>query len=77
VGVPVDSRTVSEDIPRFVNVKCGTSGSTRALLSEALWAGEYPPQPRAVAYVAVVAPAAPAARRALPPGLPMDVLGFV
>ena len=77
VGVPVDSRTVSEDMPRFVNVKCGASGSTRALLPEALWAGEYPPQPRAVAYVAVVAPAAPAARRALPPGLPMDVLGFV
>ena len=64
--------TVSEDMPRFVNVKCGAS-IARAMLPEKLWPGRFAPRPRSYAYVAVP-PSVQPARRA--PSLPMDVLGF-
>ena len=61
--------TVSEDMPRFVNVKCGASVA-RAMLPDKLWPGRFAPRPRSYAYVAVP-PAVQPARR-----VPMDVLGF-
>ena len=64
--------TVSEDMPRFVNVKCGASVA-RAMLPDKLWPGRFAPRPRSYAYVAVP-PAVQPARRG--PSLPMDVLGF-
>ena len=64
--------TVSEDMPRFVNVKCGASVA-RAMLPDKLWPGRFLPRPRSYAYVAVP-PSVQPARRA--PSLPMDVLGF-
>ena len=64
--------TVSEDMPRFVNVKCGASVA-RAMLPDKLWPGRFAPRPRSYAYVALP-PSVQPARRA--PSLPMDVLGF-
>ena len=61
--------TVSEDMPRFVNVKCGASVA-RAMLPDELWPDLFAPRPRSYAYVAVP-PAVQPARR-----VPMDVLGF-
>jgi len=61
VDVPVESRTVSGDMPRFVNVKLrDSSESMRAMLPEELWPGRFPPQPRASAYVAVPDASTPA-----------------
>ena len=64
--------TVSEDMPRFVNVKCGASVA-RAMLPDKLWPGRFAPRPRSYAYVAVPPSVQPARRG---PSLPMDVLGF-
>ena len=64
--------TVSEDMPRFVNVKCGASVA-RAMLPDQLWPGRFAPRPRSYAYVAVPPSVQPARRG---PSLPMDVLGF-
>ena len=64
--------TVSEDMPRFVNVKCGASVA-RAMLPDKLWPGRFAPRPRSYAYVALP-PSVQPARRA--PSLPLDVLGF-